>query len=35
MIVNEVEYKNWSEILNKCLKDLKLNNPRGIRINVG
>lgn len=27
MIVNEVEYKNWSEILNKCLKDLKTKYP--------
>ena len=27
MIVNEVEYKNWSEILNKCLKDLKAKYP--------
>tara|TARA_B100000925_G_scaffold290838_1_gene277052 strand:+ start:3598 stop:4380 length:783 start_codon:yes stop_codon:yes gene_type:complete len=27
MIVDEVEYRNWSEILSKCLQDLKVNNP--------
>ena len=27
MIVNEVEYKNWSEILSKCLSDLRNRYP--------